>query len=203
MKKLIFVCVTVVILTIGCKASQRTPDIKKLRDSLALLIQQGTLKRDTALLQRAFSLSDTLLSLDTTVSNKRYCYYHRAIILNSLGDTKEAEANTELTMRTFSKNSPEYLLFMAKKKLKLHQKDSVDFYCAKVLNICSHTQKKDFNGSKFLYIIEALCMSQGVDMARMYLTEQLREHPDNQILLYIKDDWENITGEMRFVGKGW
>lgn len=197
MKKLFFICVIIVVLTIGCKASQRTPDIKKLRDSLALLIQQGTLKKDTVLLQRAFSLSDTLLRLDTAKSNKRFCYYHRAIILNSLGHTEEAEANTELTMQTFPKNSPEYLLFMAKKNYKLHQEDSVDFYCAKVLSICSHMQKEHSNGNKFLYIIAALYMSQGVDVARKYLTEKLREHPDNQLLLYIKDDWENFTEDLQ------
>lgn len=84
MKKILFVSF-IFVLTIGCKVSQSKSNCKELQDSLVVLVQQGTLHNDTTLLQKALVLSDSLLSVDTTRANRKFCYYHRSMILSSRG----------------------------------------------------------------------------------------------------------------------
>ena len=99
-----------VVLIIGCKANQNKPDCDSWRDRLVDLVQQGSLKSDTIKFQRALALSDSVLSVDTTTDNRRFCYYNRSIILNSLGRTEEGWKNKELEMLTLPENNLERLL---------------------------------------------------------------------------------------------
>lgn len=177
----------------GCKANRNTSDSKKLHDSIAYLIQQGTLRNDTTMLQNALVISDSLLSIDTTSFSRRLCYHNRAIILNSLGRKEEAIKNTELEMRFLPEDNPQRLLFMAAKQFKKHKKDSADTYLARVLTVCELAQKQKFDENIAFYTIQALYLRYGDKAAKNYLVKQLKEHPNSQVLQYVKDNWKDLT----------
>lgn len=191
MKKVLFV-VLVVVLTIGCKANQNKSDVNKLCDSIVGLIQQGTLHNDTAMLQSALTLSDSLLSIDTVSSHRRLYYHHRSIILNSLGRKDEAMKNAVMEMNLLPEDNPQRLLFMAVKQLKEDKKDSADIYLAKVLSVCKLAQKQKFDENMAFYTIQALYLRDGDKTAKTYLLKLLNEHPNNQMLQYAKDNWGEL-----------
>lgn len=191
MKKVLFV-VLVVVLTIGCKANQNKSDDNKLCDSIVGLIQQGTLHNDTAMLLKALNLSDSLLSIDTASFSRRRCYHNRAIILNSLGRKEEAMKNAEMEMNLLPEDNPQRLLFMAVKQLKEDEKDSADIYLEKVLSVCKLAQKQKFDENMVFYTIQALYLRYGDKTAKTYLLKLLNEHPNNQMLLYAKDNWGEL-----------
>lgn len=191
MKKVLFV-VWVVVLAIGCKANQNKSDDNKLCDSIVGLIQQGTLHNDTAMLLKALNLSDSLLSIDTASFSRRLCYHNRAIILNSLGRKEEAMKNAEMEMNLLPEDYPQRLLFMAVKQLKVDEKDSADIYLEKVLSVCKLAQKQKFDENMAFYTIQALYLRYGDKTAKTYLLKLLNEHPNNQMLLYAKDNWGEL-----------
>ena len=191
MKKVLFV-VLVVVLAIGCKANQNKSDDNKLCDSIVGLIQQGTLHNDTAMLLKALNLSDSLLSIDTASFSRRLCYHNRAIILNSLGRKEEAMKNAEMEMNLLPEDNPQRLLFMAVKQLKEDEKDSADIYLEKVLSVCKLAQKQKFDENMAFYTIQALYLRYGDKTAKTYLLKLLNEHPNNQMLLYAKDNWGEL-----------
>jgi len=191
MKKVLFV-VLVVVLAIGCKANQNKSDDNKLCDSIVGLIQQGTLHNDTAMLLKALNLFDSLLSIDTASFSRRLCYHNRAIILNSLGRKEEAMKNAEMEMNLLPEDNPQRLLFMAVKQLKVDEKDSADIYLEKVLSVCKLAQKQKFDENMAFYTIQALYLRYGDKTAKTYLLKLLNEHPNNQMLLYAKDNWGEL-----------
>lgn len=195
MKKVLFV-VWVVVLAIGCKANQNKSDDNKLCDSIVGLIQQGTLHNDTAMLLKALNLSDSLLSIDTASFSRRLCYHNRAIILNSLGRKEEAMKNAEMEMNLLPEDNPQRLLFMAVKQLKVDGKDSADIYLEKVLSVCKLARKQKFDENMAFYTIQALYLRYGDKTAKTYLLKLLNEHPNNQMLLYVKDNWEELKNNI-------
>lgn len=195
MKKILFF-LFITILTMGCKANQNKSDSKELHDSIAVLIQQGTLHNNTAMLQKALFLSDSLLSIDTTSFSRRLCYHNRAIILNSLGCKEEAIKNAELEMRLLPEDNPQRLLFMAAKLLKENKKDSADIYLARILSVCEVAQKQKFDENMAFYTIQALYLRYGDKEAKIYLVKQLKKHPNCQVLQYVRDNWKDLTSNI-------
>lgn len=168
MKRIIYFLL-IAILTMGCKANQHKSENSELHDSIVSLIQQGTLGNDTAMLQKALFLSDSMLSIDTTSFNRRLCYHNRAIIFNFLYCKEEAMKNAEMEMRLLPKDNPQRLLFMAAKQLKEHKKDSANIFLSRVLSICELTQKQEFDENMAFYTIQALYLRYGTRMQRSIL----------------------------------
>lgn len=195
MKKILFI-LFITILAMGCKANRNTSDSKKLHDSIAVLIQQGILYNNTAMLQKALFLSDSLLSIDTTSFSRRLCYHDRAIILNCLGRKKETMRNAELEMRLLPEDNPQRLLFMAAKLLKENKKDSADIYLARILSVCEVAQKQKFDENMTFYTIQALYLRYGDKEAKIYLVKQLKKHPNCQVLQYVRDNWKDLTNNI-------
>lgn len=160
MKKTLLFCI-VTILSIGCRVNQNASDIRKLHDSVTILIQNGTLRNDTAMLLKALSLTDSILSIDTTAFSRRQCYSDRAIILNFLGRKKEAVKNTEIAMMLLPKDNPQRLLFIAKRHLWNERKDSAEIYISEVISTCELAQKEKFDENIVLYIVQAIYLRSG------------------------------------------
>lgn len=189
-----------VVLIIGCKANQNKPDCDSWRDRLVDLVQQGSLKSDTIKFQRALALSDSVLSVDTTADNRRFCYYNRSIILNSLGRTEEGWKNKELEMLTLPENNLERLLFMAIKNEEEHKKDSAEFFLDKALSVCECMLEKEFDENVVVYKVRALYIRLGEKSAKCYLNSQVAKHPESEVLRWINDNWEGYTdGYAKFI----
>ncbi len=189
-----------VVLIIGCKANQNKPDCDSWRDRLVDLVQQGSLKSDTIKFQRALALSDSVLSVDTTTDNRRFCYYNRSIILNSLGRTEEGWKNKELEMLTLPENNLERLLFMAIKNEEEHKKDSAEFFLDKALSVCECMLEKEFDENVVVYKVRALYIRLGEKSAKCYLNSQVAKHPESEVLRWINDNWEGYTdGYAKFI----
>ena len=188
------------VLIIGCKANQNKPDCDSWRDRLVDLVQQGSLKSDTIKFQRALALSDSVLSVDTTADNRRFCYYNRSIILNSLGRTEEGWKNKELEMLTLPENNLERLLFMAIKNEEEHKKDSAEFFLDKALSVCECMLEKEFDENVVVYKVRALYIRLGEKSAKCYLNSQVAKHPESEVLRWINDNWEGYTdGYAKFI----
>ena len=188
MKK-IFYIVIIIVLSMGCAAGPSKHDLDKLRDSLDNMVLWGTLRNDTAMLERALKLSDFLLSIDTTNIGKRHCYRHRSMIFFSLGHMDEAMANAEHAVLTLQANNPLRLIFMSEKYLREHNKDSAAYYIEKTIAVCDSSLNEEYNEDMAINKIKAIYLRDGEKKAKIYLSELLRTHP-SPLLKSLDEDWD-------------
>jgi len=187
MKK-IFYIVIIIVLSMGCAAGPSKHDLDKLRDSLDNMVLWGTLRNDTAMLERALKLSDFLLNIDTTNIGKRHCYRHRSIIFSSLGHMDEAMANAEHAVWTLQANNPLRLIFLSAKYLREHNEDSAAYYIEKTIAVCDSSLNEEYNEDMAINKIKAIYLRDGEKNAKIYLLELLRTHP-SPLLKSLDEEW--------------
>ena len=188
MKKILYFFIVFVLIVV-CAKGQNTENLNTLRDSLAKMVLWGTLRNDTAKLERALKLSDFLLSIDTTNIGKRHCYHHRSMIFFSLGHKDEAMANAEHAVLTLQANNPLRLIFMSEKYLREHNKDSAAYYIEKTIAVCDSSLNEEYNEDMAINKIKAIYLRDGEKKAKIYLSELLRTHP-SPLLKAFKKDWD-------------
>ena len=189
MKK-IFYIVIIIVLSMGCAAGSSKHDLDKLRDSLDNMVLWGTLRNDTAMLERALKLSDFLLNIDTTNIGKRHCYRHRSIIFSSLGHMDEAMANAEHAVWTLQANNPLRLIFQSAKYLREHNEDSAAYYIEKTIAVCDSSLNEEYNEDMAINKIKAIYLRDGEKKAMSCLSELLVKHPDSPLLKFLEEDWD-------------
>ena len=172
----------------GCAAGPSKHDLDKLRDSLDNMVLWGTLRNDTAMLERALKLSDFLLNIDTTNIGKRHCYRHRSIIFSSLGHMDEAMANAEHAVWTLQANNPLRLIFQSAKYLREHNEDSAAYYIEKTIAVCDSSLNEEYNEDMAINKIKAIYLRDGEKNAKIYLLELLRTHP-SPLLKSLDEEW--------------
>jgi tetratricopeptide (TPR) repeat protein len=187
MKK-IFYIVIIIVLSMGCAAGPSKHDLDKLRDSLDNMVLWGTLRNDTAMLERALKLSDFLLNIDTTNIGKRHCYRHRSIIFSSLGRMDEAMANAEHAVWTLQANNPLRLIFLSVKYSREHNEDSAAYYIEKTIAVCDSSLNEEYNEDMAINKIKAIYLRDGEKNAKIYLLELLRTHP-SPLLKSLDEEW--------------
>lgn len=187
MKK-IFYIVIIIVLSMGCVAGPSKHDLDKLRDSLDNMVLWGTLRNDTAMLERALKLSVFLLNIDTTNIGKRHCYRHRSIIFSSLGRMDEAMANAEHAVRTLQANNPLRLIFLSAKHSREHNEDSAAYYIEKTIAVCDSSLNEEYNEDMAINKIKAIYLRDGEKNAKIYLLELLRTHP-SPLLKSLDEEW--------------
>ena len=99
-------------------------------------------------------------------------------------------------MRLLPEDNPQRLLFMAAKLLKENKKDSADIYLARILSVCEVAQKQKFDENIAFYTIQSLYLRYGEKEVKIYLAKQLKEHPNSQVLQYVKDNWKELTSNI-------
>ena len=172
----------------GCAAGPSKHDLDKLRDSLDNMVLWGTLRNDTAMLERALKLSDFLLNIDTTNIGKRHCYRHRSIIFSSLGRMDEAMANAEHAVWTLQANNPLRLIFLSVKYSREHNEDSAAYYIEKTIAVCDSSLNEEYNEDMAINKIKAIYLRDGEKNAKIYLLELLRTHP-SPLLKSLDEEW--------------
>lgn len=196
MKKILYFFIVFVLIVV-CAKGQNTENLNTLRDSLAKMVLWGTLRNDTAKLERALKLSDFLLSIDTTNIGKRHCYHHRSMIFFSLGHKDEAMANAEHAVLTLQANNPLRLIFMSAKYLREQNKDSAAYYIEKTIAVCDSSLNEEYNEDMAINKIKAIYLRDGEKKAKIYLSELLRTHPSPLLKLFKKDwdEWVRMNNE--------
>ena len=187
MKK-IFYIVIIIVLSMGCAAGPSKHDLDKFRDSLDNMVLWGTLRNDTAMLERALKLSDFLLNIDTTNIGKRHCYRHRSIIFSSLGRMDEAMANAEHAVWTLQANNPLRLIFLSVKYSREHNEDSAAYYIEKTIAVCDSSLNEEYNEDMAINKIKAIYLRDGEKNAKICLLELLRTHP-SPLLKSLDEEW--------------
>jgi|WetSurMetagenome_2_1015567.scaffolds.fasta_scaffold13250_2 tetratricopeptide (TPR) repeat protein len=198
------------ILSCSCQANRGTNgDVKKLRDSIGVLVQKGLLQKDSLILRNALKLSDSLLEIDTTKKARMMCYYNRRLIFVQLGDVDKAIENLEKYMLCLPENNPDRLNYMAVKYLNKQQKDSANFFWNKALAVCNSLLQKQYNSNIVMKKIEVLYLKSGEQEAKKYMLSELKLHSKDQILQYLKSNWtefctmEDKSKDMRNSLKEW
>ena len=186
MKKIFYIII--IVLSMGCAAGPSKHDLDKFRDSLDNMVLWGTLRNDTAMLERALKLSDFLLNIDTTNIGKRHCYRHRSIIFSSLGHMDEAMANAEHAVWTLQANNPLRLIFQSAKYLRKHNEDSAAYYIEKTIAVCDSSLNEEYNEDMAINKIKAIYLRDGEKNAKIYLLELLRTHP-SPLLKSLDEEW--------------
>ena len=152
------------------------------------MVLWGTLRNDTAMLERALKLSDFLLNIDTTNIGKRHCYRHRSIIFSSLGRMDEAMANAEHAVWTLQANNPLRLIFLSVKYSREHNEDSAAYYIEKTIAVCDSSLNEEYNEDMAINKIKAIYLRDGEKNAKIYLLELLRTHP-SPLLKSLDEEW--------------
>ena len=189
MKK-VFYIVIIIVLSMGCAAGPSKHDLDKLRDSLDNMVLWGTLRNDTAMLERALKLSDFLLNIDTTNIGKRHCYRHRSIIFSSLGRMDEAMTNAEHAVWTLQANNPLRLIFLSAKYLREHNEDSAAYYIEKTIAVCDSSLNDEYNEDMAINKIKAIYLRDGEKNAKIYLSKLLKTHP-SPLLKSLDEEWND------------
>lgn len=189
MKKIVYFCI-VFTLIIGCARGQNMKDIKLLRDSLDNVVMNGTLRSDTTLLKKALEISDYLLTVDTTNVNKRHYYHQRSMVFASLGRMDEAMNNAECAVLTLPERNPLRLIFLSTKYLKQQDKDSANYYLEKTIAVCDSSLHAKYNEDMAINKIKAIYLRDGEKKAKAYLSELLKQHPNESPMLNaLYEDW--------------
>lgn len=190
MKKILYFFIVFVLIT-GCTKGENNKDIHKLCDSLDSMVFWGTMRPDTAMLERALELSDYLLSVDTTNIGKRHYYQQRSMFLGSLGRIDESMVNAERAVITLHENNPLRLLFFSVKYLRENKKDSADYYIEKTLSVCDSSLNEEYNEDMVINKVKAIYLRDGERKAKECLYELLKNHHDSQMLKALYEDWDN------------
>lgn len=166
-------------------------------DSVTFLIQRayGT-HIDTALLEKALSMTDALLKADTSRSNKVFCHYSRCIIYTSLGKTDEAMRSRLFMVQSMTEDNPERLTYMAAVKT-IEKSDSAAYYLTRLDEVCDSNLQKGFNENIVLYKIKAIYLRDGEAKAKDYLQEQVSKHPESAVLPYMLNQWDDFMSDNR------
>ena len=174
----------------GCAKGQNKEGIDKLCDSLDSMVFWGTMRPDTAMLERALELSDYLLSVDTTNIGKRHYYQQRSMVLGSLGRFDEALANAEHAVLTLEANNPLRLIFFSAKYLRENKKDLADYYVEKTISVCDSSLNEEYNEDMAINKVKAIYLRDGDKKAKASLIEILRKHPNSPLLKSLDENWE-------------
>ena len=193
--KRLFIFIFLLVAVIGCKADNGTSQYEVLNDSIVSLMQFGTMRNDTALLEKALSLSETLLKMSNTKFEKQLCYRNRAMILNYIGRYEEAMQNTEEYMLCLPEDNPERLIYMGIKSKKAKKANEADAYFTRAIEVCEQFKNEKYLGTVFTYRFQAIYLRDGEEKAKAYLHGELRKHPKDDILLYYRDNFKNIISE--------
>ena len=161
-------------------------------DSVALMLRDGQLHHDSLLLIKAIELSDRILSdsENLTQNQKFRCYYHRALIFATLGRMDEAYENREKTALCMNQNNPERLLYYGYKYKMTNNQDSSKFYIDKLVTVCDNLLVEDFNSNIVFYKVRAIYLRDGEIEAKSYLKKMCKEHPKDELLRIIKNNWD-------------
>ena len=190
MKKILYFFIVFVLIT-GCAKGQNKEDIDKLCDSLDSMVFWGTMRPDTAMLERALELSDYLLSVDTTNIGKRHYYQQRSMVLGSLGRIDESMVNAERAVITLHENNPLRLIFFSAKYLRENKKDLADYYVEKTISVCDSSLNEEYNEDMAINKVKAIYLRDGERKAKECLYELLKNHHDSQMLKALYEDWDN------------
>ena len=181
-------------LLISCNSrNTKTNDLGELRDSVGTLMQQGLLRKDSAMLREALRLTDSIISMDTTRQNVYLCYHNKATIYASLGDMDSALKNKERAVMLLPQNHLERLRFLCTKHILRGNKDSADIYLKKYLSESERLLKDSFNVSLVLSKTDALLNLGKENEAKSFLEEMARMHPEESVLKQTLEQW----GEFR------
>ena len=181
-------------LLISCNSrNTKTNDLGELRDSVGTLMQQGLLRKDSAMLREALRLTDSIISMDTTRKNVYLCYHNKATIYASLGDMDSALKNKERAVMLLPQNHLERLRFLCTKHILRGNKDSADICLKKYLAESERLLKDSFNASLILSKTETLMYLGKEDEAKSFLEEMARMHPEESVLKQTLEQW----GEFR------
>ena len=158
-----------------------------LRDSIALLIQRGTLSSDTVMLQHALALSDSLLRNDTVRIARLYCYFNRAEAYNSLGDSTKAIQEYEKGILLMPENHTTRTAYFAGKFKSLGIEDSTKYYFDKTIAIYD----KLLRNKDQMYISNVLGKALVIDGIKgrketlQFLNDELKKHPEDDELKHL------------------
>lgn len=178
----------------------KTNDLGELRDSVGTLMQQGLLRKDSAMLREALRLTDSIISMDTTRQSVYLCYHNKATIYASLGDMDSALKNKERAVMLLPNNHLERLRFLCFKYIWRGNKDSADIHLQEYLSESERLLKDSFDVSLVQSKVEALMYLGKENEAKAFLMDAIRKHPEDSMLRSLQSiNWsEKVGGKMSF-----
>lgn len=200
MKKFVIFIFLIIILSIGCSDSQNNNEqseklqvLKELRDSVGELLQFGMLYNDSDMLRQALILTDSILKMDTTMSNKYNCYYNKCMIFNVLKEEENAFNQQEQMVMLLPNNNILRLTFMVTKYIKKIQKDSTDYYIRKTMEVIEDSLKHGYNETLVGTESEMIYIKDGADAAIDYITHAIEINNKSDILKYYLELYSSIV----------
>lgn len=188
--------ISIIIIFYGCNRNSQKFDLIAKRDSIGVLIQQGQLTNDTLMLKKALSYCDYLIEADENHNNHFLYYKNKSIIFSVLGEKEKAWLEMEKSMQLLDENNIERLKFNCVKYLRLHNKDSVEYYFKKAFTVCENRLSSGWNEHDVLSKTELMLYQGKHEEAKDYLEKESHKKPNNNVLktaIETWDEWSEIT----------
>ena len=182
--------ISIIIIFYGCNRNSQKFDLIAKRDSIGVLIQQGQLTNDTLMLKKALSYCDYLIEADENHNNHFLYYKNKSIIFSVLGEKEKAWLEMEKSMQLLDENNIERLKFNCVKYLRLHNKDSIEYYFKKAFTVCENRLSTGWNENDVLSKTELLLYQGKRHEAKAYLKEESKKRPDNEVLKTALETWD-------------
>ena len=182
--------ISIIIIFYGCNRNSQKFDLIAKRDSIGVLIQQGQLTNDTLMLKKALSYCDYLIEADENHNNHFLYYKNKSIIFSVLGEKEKAWLEMEKSMQLLDENDIERLKFNCVKYLRLHNKDSIEYYFKKAFTVCENRLSTGWNENDVLSKTELLLYQGKRHEAKAYLKEESKKRPDNEVLKTALETWD-------------
>ena len=182
--------ISIIIIFYGCNRNSQKFDLIAKRDSIGVLIQQGQLTNDTLMLKKALSYCDYLIEADENHNNHFLYNKNKSIIYSLLGEKEKAWFEMEKSMQLLDENDIERLKFNCVKYLRLHNKDSIEYYFKKAFTVCENRLSTGWNENDVLSKTELLLYQGKRHEAKAYLKEESKKRPDNEVLKTALETWD-------------
>lgn len=167
-----------------------------LNDSICEMIQNGIMRSDRQMLERAIELSDSLLASDAPEGYKDCCRWNRRAAVSGLRHAKDYLADMKKFIETIPESESDRYYFTGLLLINQKKSDLSRSYFSKAIKLCDERLAKGYNSVVAQKKLNAIYFLDGEEGAAQFIEDIVREHPEDEALRFIKEDLHNYAANL-------
>lgn len=167
-----------------------------LNDSICEMIQNGIMRSDRQMLERAIELSDSLLASDAPEGYKDCCRWNRRAAVSGLRHAKDYLADMKKFIETIPESESDRYYFIGLLLINQYKEHLSRPYFSKAIKLCDERLAKGYNSAVAQKKLNAIYFLGGEEAAAVFIEEIVHEHPEDEGLCVVKDDLHNYVANL-------
>ena len=167
-----------------------------LNDSICEMIQNGIMRSDRQMLERAIELSDSLLASDAPEGYKDCCRWNRRAAVDGLKHAKDEMKEMEKFIKTIPENESDRYYFTGLLLINQYKEHLSSPYFSKAIKLCDERLAKGYNSVVAQKKLNAIYFLGGEEAAAEFIEDIVHEHPEDEGLRVVKEDLHNYAANL-------